>query len=193
MSDQTGDKKAPKKAIEKHLRIIYATITEDQKLNYGVHYVSGPKKGEIQNILGSGIIEPSLSMKMACLNIHSAIIDDVYKNGEIKVVNPESMHGDPLALLFQTYGFKIKGKPEGESVILIGRKKVTHGSMEFDTPRIFLDNISGYAWEKQLTDTLDEVRKEVELYMNGKYKKPDLPEKPDPNQKNIFDKVEEGK
>lgn len=173
---------------------IREALIKDDFCNYKYEIVSGKAIGFTHGVVGKGVIEDDMRNAFARLNVHLAVIDDVYKHSGVQIGDIDSMHNDELALLYTVTGIKIKGGEENEAVILIGNKYLSSGArMELESPKIAIDSLSSYTWHNELREAVRMVREEVALYHFGKYTpvKVEEPEE-DPKQSKIgFDKEED--
>ncbi len=147
-----------------------ATIKDDY-CNYSYEITDGIGFGDTHNVKGSGVIEDDLRKAMGILNVHLAVIDDVFKHSGIEIEDIDRYHAHDLTGLYNVTGIKIKGSKENESVIIIGNKYVSSagGRIELASPKIPLDSMSSYKWYNELIVAVEDVRHEVELYKEGKY------------------------
>jgi len=181
---------------ETKLEISEASL-KDGFCNYKYSIINGNQRGFIHKVDGNGLFKESLQDAFAKLNVHLAVVDDVFKHSGIEIDDVDTLHVDELTLLFTVTGFKIKGGEENESIILIGNKYLSGGSrMELESPKIAMDSLSSYKWYNELKTAADKAREEVLLYHNGNY---DLPKglddddvKPDSKQLKISDGSEKG-
>lgn len=148
-------------------RIKEAKIKEDL-CQYAYEITSGVGIGDTHNVKGSALIENDLRDALSKLNVHMAFIDDAFKHKGIEVSDIDQEHNNDLTYLYYVTGFKMKGTEEAESVILLGSKSVSLGRMEFESPKISLDNFSSYKWYNELKAAIELVREEVALYKEGK-------------------------
>ena len=157
-------------AIVKPFVIKEASIKDDF-CNYTFEVTSGVGLGDSHTVKGKGIIKEDMRSAFAKLNVHLAMVDDIFKHSGIEFDDIDTMHGDELATLYNVTGFKIKGGDENESIVLIGNKFVSSagGRIELETPRILIESSSSYKWWNELKAASDKARLEVELYKNGKY------------------------
>lgn len=157
------------KSQESKISITGAEIKDDF-CHYSYEIISGKPTGFTHSVKGKGIIDNDMKNAFSKLNVHLAVIDDVYKHSDVQIGDIDSMHSDDLALLFTVTGFKVKGGEENQSVILIGNKYLSAGSrMKLESPKIPIDNLSSYKWYNELKSAIDKCRQEVEAYHNGKY------------------------
>jgi len=157
-----------KKLEGKNYEILSAKLN-DGKCEYTYQIIDGVGLGDKHNVKGEGIFMDSLQEAFNGLNVHLACIDDVFKHSGVEVDNINNHHTDELATNYLISSFQMKGSSENESVILTGNKYVgsVGGRMEIKTPRITIDNLSSYAWHKELKAALDLCREEVALYKEG--------------------------
>lgn len=172
------------------INIIEAKIKDDF-CHYSYEVIKGKDTGFTHSVKGTGIIDDDMRTAFSKLNVHLAVIDDVYKHSDIQIGNIDSMHSDELALLYNVTGFKIKGAEDNASIILVGNKYLSAGArMELEAPKIAIDSLSSYKWYNELKAASDTCLEEVALYHYGKYTpvEKEEEEEDDPNQGNLFDK-----
>jgi hypothetical protein len=143
---------------------------KDDFCHYSYEIISGKPAGFTHNVKGTGIIDDDMRTAFSKLNVHLAVIDDVFKHSDITIGDIDKMHNDDLALLYMVSGFKIKGGEENMSVVLLGTKYLSAGSrMKLESPKIPIDSLSSYQWHNELRAIVDNCCAEVEAYHNGKY------------------------
>lgn len=153
----------------KPLRIMGATMSAGA-CPYSYEEMKGVREGDESSVKCKKHFTDDMTNAFKEFNVHLAVIDDVFKHSETKFDNISQLINDPLTGLYEVHGFKIKGSREDESIILMGSKYVGVGSwMSLETPKIPIDNLPSYPWHNELKTAADRVRKEVELYRQGKY------------------------
>ena len=149
-------------------------------MNYQYEIIGGPQTGFKHKVDGIGIVDNDLKEAFAKLNVHLAVIDDIFHHSEIEVQDIDTMHNDPRATLYNVTGFRIKGNDESGAVILKGNKYLSGGArMELETPRTPMDDLSSYKWHNELKTAVDKCLLEVALYHAGKYTLVEEEEKPE--------------
>jgi hypothetical protein len=132
--------------------------------------IQGRAKGFNHKVKGIGIVDDDMRNAFAKLNVHLAVIDDIYKHSNIELESTSTMHNDELALLYMVTGFKINGGDDNEAITILGTKYLSAGSrMKLESPKIPIDGLSSYKWYNELKEAADKCREEVELYHYGKY------------------------
>lgn len=150
--------------------IIKEASIKDSFCNYTYEVNTGVGLGDKHKVNGENQVVDDMIAAFNKFNVHLACIDDIFKHSKTEITDIDTMHNHELTYLYHVTGFKMKGSVESESIILTGNKYVTAGSrIEFETPRIALDNLSSYKWYNELKAAADNARYEVEEYMNGKY------------------------
>lgn len=182
------------KKNDRSISIIQASIKDDF-CHYKYEVISGKDAGFEHTVKGKGIISDDLRNALSKLNVHLAVIDDVYKHSGVGIESISTMHNDDLALLYRVTGFEIKGGDDNAAIIFIGDKYLSTGSrMDLKSPKVMMDNLSGYKWYNELKEAADLCREEVALYHYGKYtpviKEED--EDDDEDQGSLFDKSQTG-
>ena len=149
---------------------ITAAKIKDDFCEYSYEIAGGKSIGFTHNVKGKGIIDDDLRNAFAKLNVHLAVVDDVFKHAGVTIDSISTMHNDELTMLYNVTEIKVKGGEENESVILIGNKYLSGGSrMELEGPKVAIDSLSSYKWYNELKEATDKVREEVLAYHNGKY------------------------
>lgn len=157
---------APTKAFE-----IMAASIKDDFCNYTYEIKQGVGAGDTHQVKGKGIVDPDMLTSFAKLNVHLAVLDDVYAHSGIEIDDIDKFHGHELSTRYTVTGIKVKGDAENKSVILVGTKFITcaSGRIAIETPKIPVDKFSSYKWYNELDAAIERARTEVELYKDGKY------------------------
>lgn len=143
---------------------------KDGVCNYTYDVILGRDKGFNHKVKGIGLVEDDMRTAISKLNVHLAVIDDIFKHSDIQFEDIDKMHAEELALLYEVSGFKIQGGEDNESIIIIGTKYLSAGSrMKLESPKIPMDNLSSYKWYNELKAVSDVLRNEIKLYHYGKY------------------------
>lgn len=150
---------------------IQAAEIKDDFCPYSYEVLTGTHAGFEHSIKKApGIIMDSLREAFATLNVHLAVVDDVFKHAGVEIDDIDTMHNSEIAQLYTVTGIKIKGGDENASVILIGNKYLSNGSrMKLESPKIAIDELSSYKWYNELKSAVDLVRDEVKLYHYGNF------------------------
>jgi hypothetical protein len=168
---------------ERKLEIKDATI-KDGFCHYGYEILKGAGKGDIINRKGSNIVHPDMDRAFKRLHVHLAVIDDVFHFSGIAIDNIDTFHDHEITDMFHVHGIKLKGTQENERVVILGSKHITSsGRINLETPAISLT--TSYKWYNELKTAVDAIRREVELYMEGKRDESD-----DDNQGSLFDNID---
>ena len=151
--------------------IISQASIKDDFCNYSYIVKQGLGINDQHDVKGSKMVADDLIQAFGKLNVHLAVIDDVFKHKDIEIDDIDNFHADEITGMYSVSGIRIKGSDENEAVVLMGNKYVScSGSrISIETPKIPLDNLSSYKWYNELKSAVDEVRKEVSLYKEGKY------------------------
>lgn len=165
-----GKLKAVDKVIEdlkeaKPILIKDASIS-DGFCNYSYEIVSGIGLGDTVKRKGSSVVHDDLINAINALNVHLAITDDAFKYKGIEVNSIDEVAEHEVRQNYHVTGIKISGGAEDESVVLIGSKWVSYGSIGLETPKIKETGV--YPFKQELFEALDLVREEVYEYMMGK-------------------------
>ncbi|HRO18536.1 MAG TPA: hypothetical protein PLU07_10115 [Ferruginibacter sp.] len=150
-------------------KITEASIKDDF-CNYKYEVTEKIGMGDKHDVKGQGIVKDSLKDAFAKLHVHLAHIDDAFKNSGTDVEDIDRMHGHDLTFLYCVTGFKVKGSDDDMAVILSGSKHVSVGGrIHIETPKVVLDNLSGYKWYNELKDAVTNCQEEVAMYREGNY------------------------
>jgi len=162
-----GDKflKALENLEGKSIEIRSASL-RDQLCNYSYELLTGKTKGDAINRKGVHIVHDDLIQQFKELDVFLAHIDGCFRDANNQTPLSELEAEDSLAL-YEVSGFKLSGVEENKSIILVGHKEVTQGTISFETPKIKLSG-STYLYIEELTQRLYATIEEVEQYMEGK-------------------------
>ncbi|HRO18748.1 MAG TPA: hypothetical protein PLU07_11180 [Ferruginibacter sp.] len=150
-------------------KITEASIKDDF-CNYKYEVTEKIGMGDKHDVKGQGIVKDSLKDAFAKLHVHLAHIDDAFRNSGVEVEDIDMMHGHDLTFLYCVTGFKVKGSDDDMAVIISGSKHVSVGGrIHIETPKVVLDNLSGYKWYDELKDAVIECQEEVAQYREGNY------------------------
>lgn len=176
-------------AANKRSYIILGASLKDDLCDYNYEVTGGVGIGDGHKVDGTGIIEDDLREAFAKLNVHLAVMDEVYKHSKIEVEDIDQFHMHELTLLYRVKSFKIKKSKGYESITLVGEKYVRSASgwMGLTSPEVALDNLGGFKWYNELKTASDNVREEVALYKEGKCTAPEVKVKVDKKQASLFD------
>lgn len=146
--------------------------------NYQYILKGGKADGFKHVVDGKGIITDDFRNAFQLLNVHLAIIDDVFKHNSIDITNLNVMHAHELTYDYHVTGFKISGGEENPNVVLLGNKYLSSSDrMELTSPKKSLDATSSYKWFAELAAALESCKEEALLYHDGNYTLPDKKEK----------------
>ena len=141
-------------------------IIKDGMCNYGYEILTGPGKGDkIPNRKGSSYVHEDMINAFSQLNVHLAIIDEVFKYAKT-TKTLDDMKDHEAVEQFSVTGIKVQGSDEDEGFILIGEKYVETGNIGLESPKI--KSTSGYLFFDELKESISSVITEVEAYMDGK-------------------------
>ena len=143
---------------------------------FETQYKSGLTSSDKINRQGSLIIHDDMRKCFTKLNAHLAVIceeisgDSISDIETIEVYNPDIHKEGSLEHKishFYVSSFTTTGVGENESVILSGSKRLTTGDyVELKSPKTAWDG--NYIFINELRVAIDDLKTEVELYMNGK-------------------------
>jgi hypothetical protein len=97
-----------------------------------------------------------------------ACIDMVFSDSETEFDDINQVENNEFTARYSVSGFSLSGGEDNLSVILSGVKLVSHGRIKFKTPKIELTENSSYHWHEDLKHCIDVLKKEVQLYHEGK-------------------------
>lgn len=154
------------------MEITSATL-KDEKCSYSYRIVAGKGKGFSHNVSGPGIVFEDMIEAFKALNVHLAIMDDAFDTAGVPVDNLSDADNTPLSENYTVRAFEVKGKDESQAIVLKGDKYLKRSSkrMELKTPNIDLWN-SMYEHNEALSEAIENCKREVMEYMNGKYTMP---------------------
>lgn len=156
---------------EKKPILIVAAAIVDGMCKYTYKVNTGTGAGDKHNVDGSNYVHDDMKTAFAALNVHMALIDEMFKTAGIEVKSLSEITNHEFVFQFSVSGFVIKGDGDNESVVLKGSKYVSiaGGRQEITQPKIALDSLSSYQWHAELSEAIEKVRTEVELYVEGKF------------------------
>jgi|GEM_PF-4044604 len=168
--NQPNDDQNDEIIVDEREFIIKSATIKDGFLQYSFEPLKGVAKGDIHNVKGAAIIHEDLSNAMGRIAVHLANIDDAFHKAKVRFKDIDALHDHDLTDNYRVSGFVIKGGDDDEKVQIFGSKHVTIGGgrIELKSPAIAINNFSSYKWWNELKAEVDNVRKEVEEYMNGK-------------------------
>lgn len=158
-------------------------------------YTMAVKLGEgvgTHSVKGVGLYEFSMTKAFKRLNVHLAIVDDLFKHTGLEIQNTNEAENTPFADLYDVTAFSLKGEDENLSVVIKGNKYVTQTGgerLEITSHKIPLGESSMYKWRNELLEAITDCQNEVEAYYNGQYTMPDK-EFVDKNQLSIVEEAE---
>lgn len=154
-------------AVLKPLEFTAATINDDF-CNYTYKIKVGVGAGNSHNVKGSIIIHDDLKNAMEKLDKHLACVDLVYKLSRTEFDDINQVENMELTAMYAVHGFAISGSEDHLSVVLSGDKRITLGRVKIKTPKVEMSENSSYQWHEDLLECVELVRKEVQLYHEGK-------------------------
>lgn len=161
---------------------IKQAMLKDDFCNYKYEVVSGKMKGDTCNRSGASIVHNDLKTVFKKLHVHLALsCEELDKKGIKDVDNIPAWDADAdipanLSQLqeisrkifhFSVSSIKTDGTGENEGVTLVGQKRLSTGEyVKLESPRITWDG--EYYFINELRVIVDDIKEEVEKYMNGK-------------------------
>ena len=151
--------------------VIMSASLKDDFCNYSYAVTKGIGENDEHGVTGSKMVTDDLIQSFQKLNVHLAVIDDVFKHRGIEIDDIDKFHSDENATMYSVTGFKVKGSEENESVVLMGNKSISCSGSRIDlvSPKIPVGNLGSYQWYNELKAAIDRVRLEVSMYKEGKY------------------------
>lgn len=150
---------------------------KDDFCNYGYELTKGPTQGDSVNRAGAAIVHDDLKAAFKRLNVHLAVIceeidhDDIsdiehFENLDFEAEHVEGSTQDRVAH-YSVHEFKLSGTGENENVVLLGHKRLSTGEyVKLTTPPKHWEG--QYPFVNELRVVVDDLKSEVEQYMNGK-------------------------
>lgn len=155
--------------FERGFSIVDASLKDDF-CTYKYEVTTEPGRGDRHTVNGSGIVKDELKEAFKKLNVHLAHIDDAFKHRKKVPTSIMELMEDEQAGLYEVTGFTLKGGSTNGAVILAGSKYVSVGGrISINTPKVMLDNLSGYPFYEELKEAIEECREQVALYKEGNY------------------------
>lgn len=143
---------------------------KDGFCHYKFKVIKGVGLGDKLDVKGAGLYKDTMPKAFTTLNVHMAVIDDVFKHSGIEIEDIDTLHNDDHALIYHVSGFKIVGDEENESIILSGNKYVSVGGrVDLDMFKVSITDHSPYKWYNELKVAIEKVCEEVALYREGNY------------------------
>lgn len=157
-------------AIEEALKPLDFTAASiiDLFCNYHYKIKTGIGAGNGHDVKGSIVIHHDFENAMEKLDKHMACVDLAFKLSGTKFDDIDQVENDELTAMYSVTGFKISGGEDNLSVVLIGTKQLTLGRIKITTPKIEITENSSYLWHEDLLNCINTLKREVELYHEGK-------------------------
>lgn len=151
---------------EKEFEIISASI-KDEQCNYGYELLTGRNVGDvIPNRKGAHFIHDDLREAFENMDVFLAHIDGVFNSWANNQTHISSLEEKEELENYSVSSIKIVGAEENKAVIIGGNKQTVWGSISFNTPKIKFNG--NYLYVEELNIRLDNLIREVEMYMEGK-------------------------
>lgn len=172
-SEKNKQKEISSKGMEtietvlKPLEFTAATM-KDGYCNYTYEIKIGIGQGNSHNVNGKIVAHEDLQNAMEKLDKHIACTDMAFKLSGTEFDDINQVDNNELTAMYAVHGISISGSDDNLSVVLHGDKRVTLGRVKFKTPKIEMSENSSYPWHEDLLECVERVRKEVQLYHEGK-------------------------
>lgn len=179
-------------SIEDRTYVIKSAKIKDDFCNYSFEITSGVGLGDVHGVKGHGIIDDDLQNAVKQLNVHMAIMDEIFEHSKIEFDSINAVKTHEFTLLYNVTEVKITGSEGDESIELTGTKYIRSlgGRAQITLPKVDLSKLSPYKYFNELKYASDYLRDEVCLYKEGKYTAVEEDEdKPDPKQTSILDNI----
>ncbi len=152
---------------ERKVAIKDASIN-DGFCNYSYEILRGFANGDTINRKGSKVIHPDLYQAFKRVHVHLAFVDDAFHHSAIEIDDIDRYHDHSITDMYRVDAIRIKGTEENARVVIIGSKHLTLGGrMKAETPPVSLT--TAYKWYNELNTAVQNIIREVELYMDGKH------------------------
>lgn len=149
---------------------------KDNFCNYNYELIEGLTAGDTISRNGSSIIHEDMTAAFAKLNPHLGVICEELEAGMIQDIDRIAAFDDEVhtegslehrVSKFKVSLFKLSGSGDNESVVLNGTKMLSTGEfVELKTPSVRWEG--EYHFIDDLRVAIDDLKIEVEKYMNGK-------------------------
>ncbi len=183
-------KSATHKAIEEKDFEVTGAQIYDGKCNFTIKVNKGKAIGT-HTVKGEGLVDADMEIAFSFLNVHFAILDDIFKHSGIEIESIKKFNNHELSLLYHVTGIKIKGGEENPTITLTATKTVTNGTVSFDSIPVKLIAGSGHEFWKELKKAVEKAVEEVEEYINGKFTPIDHTPPSNKNQTDLLVQAEE--
>lgn len=152
------------------LTIISASLIAGH-VNYSYVENTGVRSGSEISVKGPKPATQDLLDRFMRLNVHQAIMDDAFFVSGVDLGSIDEARTYELCNRYSTNSIKITGGFENESIVISGSKALNSvvGRGNVSSPRVPVDANQSYKWYNELKEDVEALRKEVELYHNGKY------------------------
>jgi hypothetical protein len=149
-------------------KITSASIKDDF-CNYRCEITRGVGLNDGHDVDGKGLVLDDLKDAFVKFRVHMAYVDGVFRYRGLVVKDIDAYHDDEFVSHYVVTGFKIYGSGDNEAIVLMGNKYCPGFSerMKVTTPRIGMDNLSGYNWYNEIKAAADVAREKVALYKEG--------------------------
>jgi hypothetical protein len=166
-------------AVRSNYSITDATI-KDGFCNYTYEIIHGVGALDSHKVGGKNLFRDDLQNAFNKLRVHLAVVDNAFQLSKIDIEDIDQFHMDNITLGYEVSGIKIKGLGDNEAVIITGNKYLGPlGRMDLESPRISMEELSGYKWHNELRDAVALIREEVSLYKEGYYTPTEIEEPED--------------
>ena len=144
---------------KKDIMIVSATLN-DGLCKYSYQVLDGVCSGDEHTVKGKGLYDDDLGEAMRQLNVHLALIDDVFLHSEIEFDHVEGLINHELTANYNVTGFKTNGEGDDQSVILMGTKSISSasGTIGLQTPKVLLSEHSSYKWWEELKHVINHCK-----------------------------------
>ncbi len=176
VADKINLKESGNNQPEHPIEIKGASLKDDF-CNYTYELTQEPTKGDTCKRSGASIIHDDMKAAFKKLNVHLAVICEELPAEDIQDIEhfenmdfgEEQIKGSTQELVqrFTVSSFMLDGDGEKESITLVGEKRLSTGEyVKLTTPK--KSWFGDYAFVNELRVAIDDLKIEVEEYMNGK-------------------------
>jgi PAS domain S-box-containing protein len=105
---------------------------------------------------------------MEKIDKHMACIDLAFKLSGTEFTDIEQVENNELTAMYAVSAFSLSGGEDNLSVVITGTKQLMFGRVKLRTPKIEITENSSYMWHEDLLNCINTLRREVQLYHEGK-------------------------
>lgn len=149
--------------------IVFTDVSiTDAFCDYTYRIKIGIGAGNSHNVKGSIVVHEDLSNAMEKLDKHMACIDLAFKLSGTEFDDIEQVENNELTAMYAVTAFSLTGGEDNLSVVMMGTKQLMFGRVKLRTPKIEITENSSYPWHEDLLNCINTLKREVQLYHEGK-------------------------